>query len=252
MKALFHVSPLVLGIVALAAMFVSPQRGAAAGKVRVLVTVGGHDYEEKPFDAMFAGMPDLQVTKAVLPKEIDLLKPGLEKKYDVLVRYDMVGNLSTEHKKAFVDLMQSGIGLVSLHHNLCVQGGWPEYFNIIGTTTNKTYKEGLDMRVLVVDKEHPITRGVKDFVIHDEAYNGYRIAPEAHVLLRTNHPKNSPAEIAWTTKYGRSHVVYLMLGHDGKAYGNPAYRTLVQNAILWTATMNRQQNAAKPLPKDSQ
>ena len=173
----------------------------------------------------------------------------MEKKYDVIVRYDIVANLTAEQKQGFVDLMQSGIGLVSLHHNLCVQATWPEYFDIIGTTTDKTWQHGLDMQILVVDKEHPVTRGVKDFVIHDEAYNGYRVAPNVHVLLRTDHPKNSPSEIAWTTQYGKSPVVYLMLGHDGQAYRNPSYRTLVHNAIVWTAAESKKMSKSQPSPK---
>lgn len=221
------------------------QQEVKSDKTRVLVTVGGHDYEHQPFDAMFAAMSDLEVTQAIMPRQLDLLAPGLEKRFDVLVRYDIVSNLTPQQKKAFVELMQSGIGLVSLHHNLCVQGNWPEYFDIIGTTTDTAWQEGLDMRILVVDKEHPITRGMKEFMIRDEAYNGYRIAPNVHVLLQTDHPKNRPSEIAWTTQYGRSPVVYLMLGHDGHAYNNPNYRTLVHNAIVWTSSENKRRNSSQ-------
>jgi uncharacterized protein len=225
----------------------SAQQKAETDKIRVLVTVGGHEYEEKSFDAMFAAMPDLQVTKAIMPKELGLLKPGLEKTYDVLVRYDIVSNLTAQQKSAFVDLMQSGIGFVSLHHNLCVQKTWSEYKDIIGTTTDTTWKEGLDMRIFVVDKAHPVTRGVNNFVIRDETYNGYHISPNVHVLLRTDHPTNNPSEIAWTTRFGRSPVVYLMLGHDGQAYGNPNYRTLVCNAIHWTAKESKKLKGAEQL-----
>lgn len=222
-----------------------PSMGAdqtdAGKKIRVLVTAGGHEYEEKSFVAMFAAMPDVEAEQAIMPAAADLLKPGLEKKYDVLVRYDIV-NMTAQQRKAFLDLMRSGIGFVSLHHNLCVQANWPEYYDVIGTTMDKTWQEGLDMRIFVVDKEHPITRGLSDFVIHDEAYNGYRVKPDVHVLMRTDHPKNSPPEVAWTTSYGKSPIAYIMLGHDSKAYGNPQYRKLVNNAIRWTSDEVRKQN----------
>ena len=35
----------------------------------------------------------------------------------------------------------------------------------------------------------------------------------------------------WVTRYAASPVVYLMLGHDGEAYGNPQYRELVARSI---------------------
>jgi uncharacterized protein len=249
MRVPFAIPLVVLSLLTLGGRSAAAE-DASPKKIRVLATVGGHDYEKEPFDAMFAAMPDLEVTQAVMPEAIDILRPGLENKYDVLVRYDIVRNLTEQQKQAFVDLMRSGIGLVSLHHNLCVQDSWPEYFDVIGTTMDKTWQEGLDMRIFVVDKEHPVTRGVHDFVIHDEAYNGYRVASNVHVLLRTDHPKNSPAEIAWTTRYGRSPVVYLMLGHDGAAYQNPAYRTLVHNAIAWTAKEPKTESTPQPAVKN--
>ncbi len=90
----------------------------ATKKIRVLLTYGGHDFEEKPFFAMFDALSDVQYTKAPLPKSAGLLKPGLEKEYDVIVRYDMVQKVSPAQEKALVELLQRGIGLVALHHNL--------------------------------------------------------------------------------------------------------------------------------------
>ena len=71
-------------------------------------------------------------------------------------------------------------------------------------------------------------------VIHDETYNNYYTAPDVKVLLTTDHPKNDP-ELAWGKTYGKSRVFYLMLGHDGQAYGNPSYAKLVQVGIRWAA-----------------
>ena len=211
------------------------QEVSPPSKIRILLTVGGHDFEEKPFYDMFDAMPAVECTKVAFPKAADLLKPGLEKQYDVLVRYDMAMKPSPDQQKSFVKLLQAGIGLVALHHNEWVQKDWPEYASITGMTANTSWKEGLDMHVFVVDPTHPITRGLSNFIIHDEAYAGYRLMPGSHVLLRTDHPKNHPSEIAWTRQYTNSPVVYLMLGHGPEAYANPNYRTLLHRAILWVA-----------------
>lgn len=212
---------------------IQAQQEAKSGKIRVLLTVGGHGFEKRPFYAMFDAMPNVEYTKAELPRDADMLKPGLEKKFDVLVRYDMVEGFSPKQEKQFITLLQAGIGLVSLHHNEAAHQKWPEYAKIIGRTPNKTWSEGEEMRILVVNKEHPITRGIGDFQILDETYAGYQVSPHVHVLLTTNHPKNG-REIAWTTKYGKSRVVYLQLGHGREAYANPQYRALLANAISWT------------------
>jgi len=54
------------------------------------------------------------------------------------------------------------------------------------------------------------------------------------VLLTTDHPLNEPA-VAWTNRYGRSRVFYLMFGHDAKAWQNPNYPKLLSNGIRWAA-----------------
>jgi type 1 glutamine amidotransferase len=236
-------------VIALAATaFVARADGPAAqGKIRVLLTYGGHGFEEKPFFAMFDAMPSIVYTKAPMPKSAELLKPGLEKDYDVIVMYDMLAKITPEQQKAFVELLNKGIGVVALHHNMGAHSEWPEFTKIIGAKfvfkpveiDGKRYgpsgwDHGQDMKVSVADKEHPITRGLSDFQIHDEVYNKYYVAPDVKVLLTTDHPKNDP-KIAWVKKYGKSRVFYLMLGHDSKAWANPNYPELVTRGIRWAA-----------------
>ena len=90
------------------------------------------------------------------------------------------------------------------------------------------------VKVTVADAEHPITRGMKGFTIHDETYCDYDTDPNARVLLTTDHPKNDE-ELAWVKEYGRSRVFYLMLGHDHYAYEDPNFRQLVARGIRWAA-----------------
>lgn len=216
-------------------------------KIRVLLTYGGHGFEQPAFFGMFDAMKDVVYTKAEFPKQLDLLKPGLEKHYDAIVSYDMNPKITPEQAENFQSLLEKGIGLVALHHNLAAHRTWPEYRKIIGgqfiltpieiggkTWAKSTWSHGETIPVSIVDREHPITRGLSDFTIHDETYGGYYVAPDVHVLLKTNHPKNTP-ELAWTTRYAASPVVFLMLGHDGQAYANPTYRELVQRSIRFVA-----------------
>ena len=117
---------------ALAAGTVLAQQPAEQGKIRILLTTGGHGFEAEPFYAAFDAMPDVKYTKAELPKDAGLLKPGLEKKYDCLVMYDMVKGFAPEQQEAFKKLLETGIGVVSLHHNLGAHRDWDEFRKIIG------------------------------------------------------------------------------------------------------------------------
>ena len=220
---------------------------AADGKLRVLLTYGGHGFQQEPFFAMFDGMKDVEYAKAPMPASAELLEPGLEKDFDVIVMYDMVGGITAEQQKAFVALLNKGIGLVSLHHNMGAHRDWDEFRKITGGKFLFTpgaidgqkhpksgYAHGQDIKVTVADTKHPITKGVKDFVIHDETYSNFYTAPDVKVLLTTDHPKNDP-ELAWVKDYGKSRVFYLMLGHDGKAYANASFARILEQGIRWTA-----------------
>jgi type 1 glutamine amidotransferase len=90
------------------------------------------------------------------------------------------------------------------------------------------------MDIKVEDKGHPITRGITDFQIVDEIYGGAEILPTVHPLLSTTHPK-SMHYVAWINHYGNSEVVYIQLGHGPSAFNNPYYRTLIKQAIDWSA-----------------
>jgi len=233
-------------LLTLAALFLA---GAAQAeeKIRVLLTSGGHGFDQKAFYAMFDAMDSIEYTKAQMPKDADLLKPGLEKKFDVIAMYDMSPDLTPAQQDAFVALLEKGIGVVSMHHNLGGHRNWAEFTKIIGgkfifgpiTLDGKeyaksTWSHGEDMSITIADKEHPITKGMKDFKIHDETYGGYYVAADVHVLATTDHPKNTPS-VAWTKDYGKSRVFYLMLGHDGKAFANANYSSLIERGIRWTA-----------------
>ncbi|RMG00661.1 MAG: ThuA domain-containing protein [Planctomycetota bacterium] len=239
---------LVLGAIAAVIWFaVGTHAVMAAEPIRVLLTVGGHGFQEKEFFAMWDSLPGIRYEKAVLPEEADRLAPGLETKFDVIARYDMVPAFSPKQRENFVALLERGIGLVALHHNLGAHRNWPEYRKIIGgaylfeplkiddqTYGPSTYSHGEDLHVTIAATNHPITQGLKAFTIHDEAYKNYYLAESVQLLLKTDTAVNDPS-IAWTTHYGNSRVVYLQLGHDSLAWRHPMYPELLVRSIRWAA-----------------
>jgi len=218
------------------------------GPIRILVITGGHGFEAKPFYALFNNIEDVEMTKIAYPQAAELFKPELAQKIDVIVFYDMwAKGMTSVQQQGLVDLLESGIGVVALHHTLAAHPNWPEYEKIIGgkyyMAEHKAdgkklpasgYLHGQEVDVKVADADHPITRGLKDFTIHDETYCRYDTDPKARVLLKTGNSTSDP-ELAWVTQYGNSRVFYLQLGHDHHAYTNPSYRTLVARGIRWAA-----------------
>ena len=74
-----------------------------------LLTYGGHGFEEKQFFALWDALPGIRYTKAQLPQSADLLQPGLEKQYDVIVMYDMAKGFTPRQEQNFLALVQKGM-----------------------------------------------------------------------------------------------------------------------------------------------
>lgn len=223
------------------------QAAAPAKAIRVLIITGGHDYATNQFQKLFRDMDGISLETAEHPKAHAHLSAEAAKSWDVLVLYDMWQPITDEAKADFVARLREGKGLVALHHSMANYQKWPEYERIIGGRYNlekrtvdgaerpaSTYKHDVQFRVKVANPQHPVTRGVADFEIHDETYGAFDVSPQAHALLTTDEP-TSGKTVAWARNYEAARVVYIQLGHDEKAYENPNYRRLVSNAVRWVA-----------------
>jgi len=232
--------------------------GETTPQYNMLIITGGHDFDVPEFYQMFDEMSDVRYDKAELPKDMDLLAPGLEKKYDLVLTYDMnTFPVSDKQKENFAALIKSGMPLFVMHHSLGGYQGWSLYREIAGghylqkpleidgtTYPASDYKHDVDMNVYVADKDHPITQGIKDFAIHDEAYKNVYVRKESHVLLKTDHPDSTVA-LAWTNRYGKGVVFATALGHDKQAYVVPELRKILHQGIKWCIEESRKNKEDK-------
>ena len=219
-----------------------------AKPIRILVITGGHSYKTVEFNLMLASLGDnISFEIAELPAAFDMFLPENRGKYDALVFYHMWQKITDEQAKNFSECISQGKPLVALHHSICAFDDWPEYFNIIGgkyfhkpTTVNGkefaacTYKHDLQMRIRIADKKHPVTKGINNFELFDEAYKGYYIEEGVTTLLTTD-SSDSNAIIGWAKKYGKAKIVTLQSGHDVPTFESPDFRKLLKQAIEYVA-----------------
>ena len=216
-------------------------------RLKVVVVTGGHGFEHDPFFEMFGGMETVQCVEAAQKDHSELFEDISGWDYDVMVFYNMTQNISPKRRKNFIKLLGRGVGVVALHHTMGAYQQWPEFKKIIGTKyyLNETVEDGVthgkgsflhdvDMTVRVTNKNHPITKGMQDFTIHDETYKNCWFDEKNQVLLTTDHT-TSDETIGWVRRYRKAKVCTIQLGHDSKAYANSNYPQLVERAILWTA-----------------
>lgn len=216
-------------------------------KLNVLVITGGHGFATNQFFRVFSDNPEITFTNAIQARtsstaydRADLLN------YDCIVLYDMVQNITDQQKAKFLSILDKGIGLVVMHHALVSYQSWPEFERIIGgtypepqdkkgkVTPELGYEHDVDMPIVIVAKDHPVTSGLTDFTLNDEIYWGFRIGADSKPLITTTHPK-SGKPLAWYRTEKNSRVIYLQLGHGPSAFNNANYRKLVAQSIRWTA-----------------
>ncbi len=214
--------------------------------IKAVVVTGGHGFEESFWD-VFKGHDDIKAVNFDLKDGSEIFEDISDWDYDVIVLYNFAQKMTDKRLQNFKKLLDDGVGLFMNHHAMGAWNDCDEYRKIIGTKfflkpgntegkefATSIYKHDVDMKVKVVDKEHMLTRDMKDFVIHDETYGKCWMAGDNHVLLTTDDP-TSNKEIAWVRAYGKARVCGLQLGHDGKAYANANYRRLIAMGIRWCA-----------------
>ena len=222
---------------------VAPAVMAARKPIRLLILTGGHPFQEDEFFRMFESMQGVRHEHVRFGKDAEAkLTPEAASQYDAMLFYDMHQN-PEPHWNSWMQLLDRGMPSVFLHHALGSYVKVPQYLDVVGGRArfgtkivpggiSTFYKYDQDLRIHVADAHHPITEGLEDFTVRDEAYRGFYVRPDAHILLTTDHPANNH-EIAWTYRCGKSGIVYLQLGHDQAAYGHPSFRTLVERSIRW-------------------
>ncbi len=221
----------------------------AGDKIQVLVFTGGHEFDNKEFFSVFDGMENVEYKNLVQPKANEAFVDGTAEQADVVVLYDMWQKINPEQKEGFLDYLNSGKGLVVMHHALASYVEWSDYLDVAGGkyVLNKegetiggkhfpssTYKHDVEMKIEVADENHPITKGLDDFEIVDETYGKLYYQDDIHVLLKNGHPTGSP-NVAWVSPHPKARVAVIQLGHDKKAFLNKHFQMLVENAVKWAA-----------------
>jgi type 1 glutamine amidotransferase len=211
-----------------------------ADAVRGLLITGGHDHDTS-FYTLFNGYPDL--ARMPVSGSATAFQGDLRGKYDVLVMYDFSRDLNEKGKKNLRDFVESGKGIVVLHHALLNYQEWPWWYEDVvggsyrlkrvGNVPSSTYK-GNQQIFITPEGAHPITAGIGSFQVLDETYKHMWISPRVRPLLTTDNPNGDPL-LAWIGPCATARVVAIQVGHGPTVFSHPGYRRLVHNAILWAA-----------------
>ncbi len=156
-------------------------------------------------------------------------------------------------EQAFLAAVRGGVGVSVIHASNNAFPGWTDYENLVGLLWRDGTGHGAyhAFDVVVVDPNHPITRGMADLHLHpDELY--HRLVPAAGADYRVLLSAFSDPKTGGTGRYepmgtvgtfGKGRVFHTPLGHVWKGvaathatWGDPQLRRFVARGSEWAAT----------------
>jgi len=235
----------LLTLTAAAAMVsAAPEEKKSAAPIRILV-VTGVDHPAHPWKQTAPAIralleQDKRFEVRIIEDHEFLASPAVFD-YDVVFLhfkdYKPIARAEQIHEN-LVKFVKQGKGLVVFHFACGALEDWPEFANLAGRVWDR--KTGHDPRgpftVKIVQSDHPITRGMKDFQADDELYTCL-VGDRPVELLATARSKVTGKDhpMAFAFSYGKGRVFNTPLGHDVKAIQMPGVAELIHRGCVWAA-----------------
>jgi uncharacterized protein len=240
-RTLLILVAILLRIEAVAAAAVVDVASAAA-PIRAVIITGvdwpGHVWKETAPAVREALQKDPRFQVRIVEEPGFLASQELAT-FDVIVLHFKNYDPISQQQKAqenLLRLVRQGKGLVVIHYASGALEDWPEYRNLVGRTQQKKHDKRGPFTVKIVNHEHPVTKGMKDFMADDELFielQGERpieVLATAHSQLAgQDHP------MAFVLQEGQGRVFHTTLGHDAKALRVPGTAELICRGATWAA-----------------
>jgi uncharacterized protein len=156
---------------------------------------------------------------------------------DVFVFYTSGGQFHSSQQEALAEMVASGKGLVGIHC-ACIMGLPADraLYELLGCrylSHGPGHHEG--RHTVEILGGHPVTEGLADFELFDEYYEFELADDKITVLAQRHRADGAVIPVMYAREVGAGRVVYLALGHDMRAWGEPSFRALVRQAMTWAA-----------------
>ena len=151
--------------------------------------------------------------------------------------------ITEEQGAAIKGFVETGGALYALHNSSHISLSSKDYREVMGGAYID-HPALRPFRVSVVNKEHPITRGVQDFMVNDEQHFVTYDKDPKYILLRSENidgltdisegkDLGAKAIAGWAYDFGKGRVVFTAVGHTLHALWQPEYFKLQKNAVKW-------------------
>lgn len=204
-------------------------------KVKTLLLVGGsiHDWNgvgtiiEKALNE--SGKFD--VTR--VNNDLNAFLPEKIAPYELVVFYWTLGELTAEQKKGILEHIAQGNGFATFHSGADSFHGDSDWHQFVGGhfVTHPHYRQ---YQVSITTVDHPITKGIDEFMTTDEQYI-LDYDKDKITVLGNGLYKGDLMPAIWVKSHGKGRVFYNSGGHDPKAADQPMFKKLLVRGCLWAA-----------------
>jgi type 1 glutamine amidotransferase len=154
-----------------------------------------------------------------------------------------IGWMTAEQGKAIKAWVQEGGSLWAFHNNSQASLMNQDYRDVEGAIYTG-HPPIRPFKVHIVNREHPVTRGVNDFVVTDEQHYVTYDKDRKYVLAESINEngldytdqagrRSNKAESVWAYDYGKGRVCFMAPGHMIAVLWNPEYVKMQKNAARW-------------------
>ncbi|MBN1507372.1 MAG: ThuA domain-containing protein [Sedimentisphaerales bacterium] len=165
------------------------------------------------------------------------------KNYDVIVftiYAQRLGELPGQAQENLLSYVKGGKGFFVQHLATASFPKWEEFGKLCGRRWVMRVSGHGPRAVFtsnIVDREHPITKGMTDFTTDDELYAKLQGDEEIHVLVQADSDWSKKTEpLVFVKSYGQGRVVHNAYGHDRKALMTPSVQKIIVRGTEWAAT----------------
>ena len=234
----------VLFCFALLVMQMTPSAAAdEKSALRVLMSVGGVGYHTD-IVRMLRQNENIDLVVRDFDEDPAIFTDESLQDIDAVLMYHRDNEADVTERKALVDFLKGGGGVVVLHHSIANYSDWEGWWRdhvggLYALHGNRTFSPSRYFAgfegVAVKTDEHPVTKRFgRAWRYMDESYQNLWISEDVEPLLRTT-AFGSDELLAWVGPSKAGRVVFIQPGHENRIMREPIYLNLLEDALVWAA-----------------
>lgn len=206
---------------------------------RALIVWGGWDgHQPKEVGQIFAQALRNNGFETEVSDTLDAFRDGEKlKQLDLIVPIWTMGTITPDQLNPLLEAVRSGVGIAGCHGGMgdAFRNETEYQFMVGGQWVAHPGGAGVTYKVEIIDRQHPITRGINDFMITSEQYYMH-VDPLNTVLAQTTFEEyGTVMPVVWIKMYGKGRVFYNSTGHQAKDFEIPENLEIMTRGMLWAA-----------------